>query len=44
MTRLRLGLTDYERQEQDSNRRTRNCFIAIAVLMVLGSVFIGFDH
>lgn len=33
--RIQFGLTDYERREQDTKRRVRNCFIALAVLVAL---------
>lgn len=34
-TRLRLGLTDQERREHDQKRKTRNCLIALALLVVI---------
>lgn len=36
--RLELGLTDVERRERDHHRRTRNCFVLLAVLALLAGM------
>jgi hypothetical protein len=37
--RIKLGLTDYERREKDTQRRVRNCFIVLATLIIAMAVF-----
>lgn len=35
MKRLHLGLTDIERRQMAERRRVRNCFIALAVCILI---------
>lgn len=38
MTLRHLGLSDPERREMDTNRRARNCFAALAGLIVMADL------
>lgn len=40
MKRLELGLTDHERRQRSANRKSRNCGLAVCLLLLaLGAFF-----